>query len=74
MSGLHTSINSHVADSFLDEQGDATPNMTYFYERVGDHPARIKNLYLLYATVLKGISLSEPTLLRREFASTDIMH
>ena len=49
MSGLHTSINTHIAEKYLPENPDdaeeSTANMTYFYERVGDYKERIKNLY-----------------------------
>ena len=63
MSGLHTSINTHISDGFFEEDEKVT-NMTYFYSRVGDHEDRIKNLYLVYAAAVKAVSLIEPTLLQ----------
>jgi len=68
MSGLHTSINSHIANGFEDPKtGDRTSNQTYFLERVGDHPDRIKNLYFTYAAVLRAISLAEVPFLDMDY-------
>lgn len=41
--------------------------MTYFYERIGNFPDRIKNLHLLYAFVLKAVTLSQDTILRQDY-------
>jgi len=58
MSGLHTSINTHVSDGFEDSKGVQIANMTYFYERIGHFPDRIKNLHLIYAFVVKAVLLT----------------
>lgn len=56
MSGLHTSINMHVADAFENDKGELEANTTYFLEKIGKHPERIKNLYLIYAALLRAVS------------------
>jgi hypothetical protein len=67
MSGLHTSINIHISDGFMNDEGETVPDMPYFYSRIGDHEERIKNLHLVYAAVIKAVTLIEPTLLKNEF-------
>ena len=54
MSGLHTSINTHVADGFEDANGNETHNWEYFQLRVGANEERVKNLHLLFALVVKA--------------------
>lgn len=64
MSGLHSSINTHISDAFQEEGSEeSVSNMTYFYNRIGDHKDRIKNLYMVYSAVTKAVTLVEGTLL-----------
>jgi hypothetical protein len=57
MSGLHTSINTHIADGFEDPlTGETIHNLTYFKQRVGDHEERLKNLHLIYAVAVRAVS------------------
>jgi hypothetical protein len=67
MSGLQTSINTHISDGFEDSKGNSQANMTYFYERIGEFPDRIKNLHLIYAFVVKAVVLSQQTILLQDF-------
>lgn len=70
MSGLHASINTHIADGFEDPQTlTSVHNLTYFRNAVGDHEDRIKNLHLIYAAVTKAVSLVEPALLKQTYSS-----
>jgi len=34
-------------------------NTTLFFERVGNHPERIQNLYLLYAFMARAVIMAE---------------
>jgi hypothetical protein len=43
--------------------------VTYFNERVGAHPDRIKNLYFVYAATLKAVSIMEPVLAEQNYTS-----
>lgn len=63
MSGLHTSINTHISDGFEDAQGNPVHNLTYFRNQVGSHDDRIKNLHLLFAVAVRAVSAVEPALL-----------
>eukprot|EP00029_Vermamoeba_vermiformis_P008681 TRINITY_DN4132_c0_g1_i1.p1 TRINITY_DN4132_c0_g1~~TRINITY_DN4132_c0_g1_i1.p1 ORF type:complete len:495 (+),score=70.30 TRINITY_DN4132_c0_g1_i1:117-1601(+) len=64
ISGLHTSITVHLAyDHLLDrEKGVWGPNLTVFHDRVAKFPDRVKNLYFLYAFVLRAVSKLSPYL------------
>jgi hypothetical protein len=64
MSGLHTSINTHVADGFEDAQGNSIYNLEYFQSRVGSSEERIKNLHLIYALVVKATAQVGDNLLK----------
>ena len=63
MSGLHTSINTHIADGFENAEGNPVHNLTYFRSQVGSFDERIKNLHLLFAVVVRAVSAVEPALL-----------
>jgi ERO1-like protein alpha len=64
ISGLHTSITVHLAyDYLLDRENSVWgPNLTVFHDRVAKFPDRIKNLYFLYAFVLRAVSKLSPYL------------
>ena len=60
MSGLHASVNTHISEGFEDERTmELTNNKTYFMEKIGDHPDRVKNLHFIYAAVVKAVGLME---------------
>jgi hypothetical protein len=57
ISGLHTSINTHVCYDWLDvKSGIWAPNLDCFIWKVGKFPDRIENLYLNYAIYIRAIS------------------
>jgi hypothetical protein len=65
MSGLHTSINTHVSANFyrLDSE-EPYKNMTYFLERVGNHLDRVKNLHFIYSAAVRAVGLIQKAMLR----------
>jgi len=70
MSGLHTSINTHISNNFFKEDSDEPyKNSEYFMERVGNHPDRVRNLHFIYATVVRAVTLIEPALLNQDFVT-----
>ena len=69
MSGLHSSINTHISDGFENALGEQVHNLTYFRNAVGDHEDRVKNLHLIYAAVVKAVSLVEPALLKQSYST-----
>jgi len=54
MSGLHTSINVHIADGFEDDKGKQVHNLEYYSQRIGEYEDRVKNLHLLFAIAVKA--------------------
>ena len=59
MSGLHTSISTHIAANF-EVEGMPTKNLTYFDKRVAQQDDRVKNFFLIYAATVKAFKLLEP--------------
>lgn len=71
VSGLHTSINMHVAMNYYDESTHKIiPNHPLFLKGIGHHPERLKNLYFLYSLVLKAYRKAYPAL--SSFASDGV--
>lgn len=63
ISGLHTSINMHVAKNFYDAKlNQESPNHGMYVSSIGKHPDRLRNLYFLYAVTLRAINRAEPLL------------
>jgi len=63
ISGLHTSINMHVAMNYFDIQtNEQKPNLAMFRNQIGNHTDRVKNLYFVYAVVLRAINRAAPIL------------
>lgn len=69
ISGLHTSINTHVSAVYLYEDGEKKvwkPNLNEFKTRFdptitnGEGTARLKNLYFIYLIELRAISKLAP--------------
>lgn len=74
ISGLHASINMHVAKNFYDHKsGLEKPNHAMYLSAIGRHPDRIKNLYFLYAVVLRAINRAEPILSAYDY-DTELNH
>ena len=70
MSGLHASVNTHISEGFEDERTmELTNNKTYFMEKIGDHPDRVKNLHFIYAAVVKAVGLMEQRLIQNDFST-----
>ena len=45
ISGMHTSVSSHLSEYFIDDQTkEAYPNHHLYYSKVGTHPERLSNL------------------------------
>ncbi|KAL8564288.1 hypothetical protein ACOMHN_050899 [Nucella lapillus] len=83
VSGLHTSINIHLCDQFLQAAptafGDAVwgPNIKEFKTRFdpetsdGQGPQRLKNLYFTYLIELRALAKAAPYLMHEEFYTGD---
>ena len=81
MSGMHTSINSHISmqyntDVTQEEERSRdkntmykTQNVNYFTEKIGAYPDRIKNLYFVYSATLKAMTILEPVFNKQKYVS-----
>ncbi|OQS06886.1 endoplasmic oxidoreductin [Thraustotheca clavata] len=68
ISGLHTSINTHVALDyrFGDHWG---PNTKMFVARVGAFPERLQNMYFTYLFVLRAVGRYREVLLNYDYST-----
>jgi ERO1-like protein alpha len=68
LSGLHSSISLHIAHSYCIQVDPErpwecktwAPNSPLAHERVLDHPDRLENLYVAFATVLRAVQKAGP--------------
>ena len=68
MGGLHTSINTHVSANFFRPDTDVPyKNTTYFRERIGNHPERVKNLHFIYAATVRAIEVIQNQMLKHDY-------
>lgn len=70
VSGLHTSINMHVTTHFADvksKDNKTFQNHDRYHSVIGTHPDRLKNLFFLYAAVLRAVNRVEPILRDYEY-------
>eukprot|EP00529_Nitzschia_sp_RCC80_P012066 CAMPEP_0113460632 /NCGR_PEP_ID=MMETSP0014_2-20120614/11097_1 /TAXON_ID=2857 /ORGANISM="Nitzschia sp." /LENGTH=563 /DNA_ID=CAMNT_0000352311 /DNA_START=3 /DNA_END=1694 /DNA_ORIENTATION=+ /assembly_acc=CAM_ASM_000159 len=73
LSGLHSSISLHIAYSYcLEIDEDKTwecktwgLNTTLAKERVLDHPDRVENLYVAFATLLRAVQKAGPAVISK---------
>ena len=57
VSGLHASINMHIASNYFDsEKNTSYKNHSMYINSLGTHPDRLKNLHFLYALVVRAVS------------------
>lgn len=59
ISGLHTSISTQLSEYYRDEtdvKNRTYANIGMFFDKVGDHPDRIANLYFAHSVLLKAIN------------------
>ncbi|XP_020273108.1 endoplasmic reticulum oxidoreductin-1-like [Asparagus officinalis] len=69
ISGLHTSISVHIAsDYLLDEAKNLWgPNLKLLYDRVLQHPDRVRNLYFSFLFVLRAVTKAADYLEQAEY-------
>jgi ERO1-like protein alpha len=65
---MHTSVNMHIASNYIDFKANNTyPNHDMYFKGIGSHPERLKNMYFLYAVVLRAINRAESLLRSYEY-------
>mmetsp|Transcript_10632 Transcript_10632/g.14563 ORF Transcript_10632/g.14563 Transcript_10632/m.14563 type:complete len:489 (+) Transcript_10632:32-1498(+) len=63
ISGLHTSINLHIARYYeKNADGDWDCNLDFFQHRILNHPDRIKNLYFVFLFLVRAANKAAPIL------------
>lgn len=63
---MHSSVSSHLSEYFIDfdASSDPYPNTKMYFEKVGNHEDRIKNLYFAYTLVLRAFKRAGNDLLK----------
>jgi len=56
ISGLHTSISTQLSQYYNTHKNKTYPNTDLFFEKVGDHPDRMANLYFAHSVLLRAIN------------------
>ena len=70
MSGLHTSINTHVSNNFFKPNSEIPyKNHTYFLDRIGNHPERVKNLHFIYGATVRAVGLIQSAMLKQDYST-----
>eukprot|EP01017_Pseudomicrothorax_dubius_P027634 TRINITY_DN3212_c0_g3_i1.p1 TRINITY_DN3212_c0_g3~~TRINITY_DN3212_c0_g3_i1.p1 ORF type:complete len:449 (-),score=69.63 TRINITY_DN3212_c0_g3_i1:161-1507(-) len=76
ISGLHTSISTHLSWFFIDHDTSDTPemrrNVNLFFEKVGNYPDRIENLYFLYSLMLRAFNRAADLIRDYEYDTGDL--
>jgi ERO1-like protein alpha len=55
-------VSTHFTDINKPKENHTFPNHNRYHSAIGSHPERVKNLYFLYAAVLRAINRAEPIL------------
>lgn len=60
----------HVTSNFVHTNTNETgPNHELYMKLIGYHPDRLKNLFFLYAVILRAINRAEPILRSYDYAT-----
>lgn len=71
ISGLHASINMHVAANYYEQDRGDLPfmNHTLYYHGLGKHPDRLKNMHFVYALVVRAVNRVHEQLLFNNYTT-----
>lgn len=73
VSGMHTSINTHLCWDYLNQTtGKWSPNVQCYRDRLHGYPERVANLYFNYALLLRAVTKLGPSLKDYTFCSGDL--
>lgn len=74
VSGLHSSINMHVSKNYYDPETNSTlVNYHRYLNAIGRYEDRLKNLFFIYAAVLRAVTRAGPMLTEYDY-STGLNH
>lgn len=71
ISGLHTSISTQLTE-FYGDKTKTYANFPLFFEKVGNHPERIENLYFAYSVLLRAINRAQKHIQNYNFETGDL--
>jgi len=61
----------HVASNFLDPLGNDTAyaNHSMYFEQIGKHPERLKNLHFVYALAIRALNIVHDQLIEHDYTT-----
>ncbi|EAS05801.2 endoplasmic reticulum oxidoreductin 1 (macronuclear) [Tetrahymena thermophila SB210] len=74
LSGLHASVSTQLSELYIDFNKNRTkmyPNWKLYFEKVGNYPERIHNLYFYYSVLLRAINRAESVIRNYNFTTGD---
>ena len=72
MSGLQSSISTHIArEYYFPDKGWGT-NIPLFVKAVGSHPDRLNNLYFAFLVLLRALSKAQDALLAVDYSTGNL--
>jgi len=74
ISGLHTSISTQLSEYYIDfdKNTPAQPNVDMFFEKVGNYPDRMLNLYFAYSVILRAINRAKDHISNYKYNTGDL--
>ena len=70
ISGLHASVNMHIAANYYDMESNKTyANHTMYYNQLGSFPERISNLHFTYALTVRAVNRIHDQLLKNDYTT-----
>lgn len=70
ISGIHASVNMHVARNYYDQDTNTSyPNHTMYFYGIGNHPDRLKNLHLVYAITMRALNVVHEQLITHDYTT-----
>ena len=63
-------MNMHIVNKWIDKNsGERVPNYLEFKRRIGWHPDRMKNMFMVYALVVRAVNAMQDQLLAYDYAA-----
>jgi ERO1-like protein alpha len=69
ISGVHASVNMHIASHWTEESNETFRNYTAYYEGLGKYPDRIKNMHFVYALTVRALNLVANELVDHDYTT-----
>jgi Endoplasmic Reticulum Oxidoreductin 1 (ERO1) len=77
LSGMHASVSSHLSEYYVHnfdvDTVQYTPNITMYFEKVGDHADRLSNLYFANTLILRAMNRASDVIKSMDISTGSFM-